>query len=63
MFFSELRISVNPSKQVPFFINFEMNSHCSLSEEDEECDGILKQALEVKISADFNPNSMPRDGK
>lgn len=36
---------------------------CSSSSEDEGCGGILKQALEVKISADFNPNSVPRDGK
>lgn len=32
------------------------------SENEEEFEGILKQAFEVKITSDFNPNSIPKDG-
>lgn len=37
--------------------------HNSSSTDDEDCDGILKRALEVEFSDDFNPNSLPRDGE
>lgn len=39
-----------------------MDYHSS-STDGEDCEGILRQALEVKLSDDFNPNSTPRDGK
>lgn len=41
---------------------FEMECFSKYSSDEEEYEGILKQALEVKLSSDFNPNSVPRDG-
>lgn len=40
-----------------------MEQYNSSSDDDGDFDGILKQALDVQITADFNPNLMPRDGK
>lgn len=40
-----------------------MDYNSSLSTDEEDYEGILKPALEVKLSDDFNPNSTPRDGK
>lgn len=39
-----------------------MDYYSTSSSEGEEFEGILKQALEVQITTDFNPNSVPRDG-
>lgn len=30
---------------------------------DDDYEGMLKPAFEVKISPDFDPNSVPKDGK
>lgn len=46
-----------------YFEPFRMEYYSSSSSDDEDNDGILKQAFEVQISRDFNPNSTPRDGK
>lgn len=39
-----------------------MEYEFSSSENEEDNEGLLKQALEVKLT-DFNPNSVPQDGK
>lgn len=30
---------------------------------EEECEGLLKQALQVDFPENFNPNSVPQNGK
>lgn len=40
-----------------------MSSESCSSSSEEDYDGLLKQALEVNISSDFDPNSIPQDGK